>query len=74
MFVKAILPAVALIASVSAQCGINSAATNLIQGYEKFRARPYDDGSGFWTVGYGHRVCRHVQVCEQDDWKLIVAP
>lgn len=28
-------------------------ATNLIKGFEGFRAEPYLDGGGVWTIGYG---------------------
>lgn len=31
-------------------------AARLIRGQEGFRARPYDDGVGYWTIGYGHRM------------------
>lgn len=57
MHSKRTLALAAFVATTHAANGINQAATQLIQGYEKFMARPYNDGYGYWTVGYGHRVC-----------------
>lgn len=51
------LVAAFIASAAAATCPIDSSATNLIQGYEKFRSSPYNDGYGYWTVGYGHRVC-----------------
>jgi lysozyme len=31
-------------------------ALDLIKPYERLVLRPYDDGYGFWTIGYGARV------------------
>lgn len=45
-----------LVTGAIAACPINQASTQLIQSYEKFRSKPYNDGYGYWTVGYGHRV------------------
>ena len=59
MYHKVTLALAALVATSHAANGINQAATQLIQGYEKFKARPYNDGFGYWTVGYGHRVGQH---------------
>ena len=56
MYTATSLTLVALATTAFAACPINGASTQLIQNYEKFRANPYDDGSGFWTIGYGHRV------------------
>lgn len=33
---------------------INWAGLELIKSFEGFRATPYRDGSGKWTIGYGH--------------------
>lgn len=33
---------------------ISSNGVNLIKGFEGFSGAPYDDGTGVWTIGYGH--------------------
>lgn len=33
---------------------INVAGLNLIKSFEGFRAKPYQDSAGVWTIGYGH--------------------
>lgn len=33
---------------------INSAGLDLLTRYESFRPKPYDDGTGTLTIGYGH--------------------
>ncbi len=33
---------------------LNSAGLALIKSFESFRARPYQDSGGVWTIGYGH--------------------
>jgi lysozyme len=33
---------------------INQAGLDLIKSFESFRAEPYRDEDGIWTIGYGH--------------------
>lgn len=33
---------------------INQAGLRLVMSFESFRAEPYRDESGVWTIGYGH--------------------
>lgn len=33
---------------------INDAGLALIKSFEGFRAQPYQDAGGVWTIGYGH--------------------
>jgi lysozyme len=35
---------------------INEAGLLLIDGFEKLSLVPYDDGYGYWTVGWGHKL------------------
>lgn len=47
-----------------------------IKGWEKFRAKPYNDGTGTITVGYGHAMTKEEQdnikqVTEEEALKLL---
>jgi lysozyme len=33
---------------------INSVGLALVKSFEQFRAQPYQDEGGVWTIGYGH--------------------
>ena len=33
---------------------VNQAGLRLLKHFEGFRAQPYEDVSGVWTIGYGH--------------------
>ena len=35
---------------------VSTTGKNFIKSYEKYRLDVYDDGFGFLTVGYGHKV------------------
>jgi len=35
---------------------INQAGLDMIKYFEGWRDKPYDDGAGFMTVGYGHKI------------------
>src|SRR5579875_1622128 len=38
---------------MSESCAPPDAAVKLAEGFEGFRARPYRDSAGVWTIGYG---------------------
>jgi len=35
---------------------VNAEGLELIKSFESFRSRPYNDGYGYMTVGWGHRI------------------
>lgn len=35
---------------------LSAAGLEFIKGHEGFRSTPYNDGFGFMTIGYGHRI------------------
>lgn len=35
---------------------LSAAGLDFIKSHEGFSAVPYNDGFGFWTIGYGHRI------------------
>lgn len=35
---------------------LSSDGLNFIKQWESFKARPYDDGYGYLTIGYGHKI------------------
>ena len=44
---------------------INEAGLKLVQNFEGLRLHSYDDGTGVWTVGYGHTPAKPGQVITQ---------
>lgn len=63
----AILPALASTAAACKGPPANDNALNLIKEFEGSRPTPYDDGSGYMTIGVGHR-------CEKDDCSDVPYP
>lgn len=62
-----------------------TAATRLIIRFEGFRARPYRDATGCWTIGYGQRLFhapapglvwsrRHARLALRHDLRLLDRP
>lgn len=46
---------------------INQAGLDLIKNFEGCRLEAYDDGTGVWTIGYGHTPAMPGQTISQDE-------
>lgn len=67
---KTLLALLPLLGSAAAACKgppANDNAVNLIKEFEGSRPSPYDDGSGYMTIGVGHR-------CEKQDCSDVPYP
>lgn len=58
----------------NSEMNINQSGLMLIKSYEDFRPKPYDDGTGTLTIGYGHTrsVVMPVVVTEEEATKLLI--
>lgn len=51
---------------------INNAGLQLIKSFEGCRLQAYDDGTGVWTIGYGHTPATPGQIITQDDAEALL--
>lgn len=66
-----LLPISSLAALAASTCppNLNTAGINLVKEFEGWRASPYKDPVGKWTVAYGH-LCDQKQKCSELKYKF----